>query len=194
MKQIQRFMISEEKERTEWIADWQKDLDSRIALMQSASKYLGGLRTSGSAVYLLNWDEPSVIVWFQHTVTRQLNPFADCIEQDAAIVEGWGCGPVTECFVRVNEARGDRMTGEVGFRFSGKTAASIAPEAVTEQAAPTLFAAIECTADDGTECFRLLRMLEKYRFVPVGRSMNWYVPGSLLSYRLMIPIARGAGL
>lgn len=71
---------------------------------------------AGPSVYLLSWDEPSVIVWFQHTVVRRLHPFADCIKQDAAIVEGWGCGPLMECFVRVNEARGDRMTGEVSIR------------------------------------------------------------------------------
>lgn len=192
LKEIRRFMDADRAEQSALLEGWHRDLENRLALMRSASQYLGGLRSAGPAVYLDNWDEPSVMVWFEHTVERRSNPFADCMEQDAAIVEGWGCGPIAECYVRMKEARGTRMVGEVGFRMARAAAARIPAGTVTEQAGPTLFASMECTSDDTTECFRLLRMLERYGFIPLGRAINRYVPGNLLSYRLMIPIGPGA--
>jgi DNA-binding transcriptional MerR regulator len=192
LQEIRRFMNADKQEQAGLLAGWQRELENRLALMRSASQFLGGLQSAGPVIYLVSWDEPGVVVWFEHTVERRIHPFARCIEQDAATIAEWGFGPVAECFVRVKQARGNRMVGEVGFRLNRGGIERIPAGAVTEMTEPTLFAAMESTAEDSTECFRLLRMLERYGFTPLGRAINRYTPGHLVSYRLMIPIGPSA--
>lgn len=185
---IKRFMASDEKTKKQLLSQWHQDLENKVALMRSAAQYLGGLQSTKQKVYLQTWDEPAAMVWFGHSVARRTHPFAECMVQDARIVKQWGIEPSDECFVRVLQARSDRMEGEVGFRLNRKVLNKVPNTAVIELVEPTLFAFIECTIDDASECVRVLRMLDRYGFLPIGRALNRYIHNDASSYRLMIPI------
>ncbi|GAA0324093.1 hypothetical protein GCM10008967_13280 [Bacillus carboniphilus] len=177
IEHIKEFLKASDEERSELISKWTGAIESRLASLQVAKKYLGQFGPTENQIHLTRWEEPTTLIWFKHTVHREANPFQAAMVRDKELLEKWGIKTSPGIFVRTTSSKGNELSGEVGFcinqdRPSNHKLKEYA--SYIETLEPTLFATMECSTQDEFLCFQYIQMLRKYGFEPSGDKFERY--------------------
>jgi DNA-binding transcriptional MerR regulator len=191
---IRQYLQCNEVEKVTWISKWRKEIDSKLASLNVARKYLYGIEPEDEFVRLIKWDTPVRMVWFRHRVKRERHPFSKVIEERASnLLKQLGI-VCNDAFVLQEQIEGDEMIGKVGFRINEKT--SIPAEwlraSELEVIEPTLFVTLDCLINDDFACFSLMMLLQSFGFDPAGATMEHYQLNDHINYQLMIPVLHGS--
>ncbi|CAG7616494.1 hypothetical protein PAECIP111802_00294 [Paenibacillus allorhizosphaerae] len=195
LAEIREFLHADTAQQWVWMNKWRSDIDAKLSLLHAAKQFLYGVGPRDEHVRLVKWDAPVQMVWFRHQVQRQLNPFAQVMEQRAAQMRNIGLH-VQEAFVKQEQVTGDNMIGKVGFRLRGKV--SFPDEefksAEIETIEPTLFVVLDCLSNDPYACFSTMLVLQSFGYKQVGPNMERYQLHDKSHYEWMIPVVHGSAV
>ena len=174
IEEIKLFLLSSEDQKNHLISKWQQEVESKLASIQIAKRYLGGIRPTENHIHLLKWNEPKTFIWFKHTVDRKIHPFQEAMKIDLDKVLRVGIRKAPGIFVKTLDATGDTMTGEVGFIVERASAThfSAMDDVYVEHIGPQLFATMDCIITDPFLCFIFIPMLQKYGFRTKGQKLE----------------------
>lgn len=194
MEDIRNYMQAEQSERDALIRKWRREIDAKLTNMQIAKQYLNGIRPDETMVKLLRWDECSVMVWFRCTVEQKPDPFAAVREQCMRRLENYGISFHHGIYVRILDAKGGRVTGEVGFRLSDDSQIQV-PELIAADASvkmipvpQMLFVTMDCLVGNDLVCFDFIHLMRKYGFTAAGSTWERYDPDNKRVFQMLIPV------
>lgn len=194
--EIRRFIQASPSEKSDLLERWRRDVEEKLQSLQIAKQYLNGVGPEQSSVQLIKWEEPSVMIWFSHTLSQSKHPYQEPIDSDREELVKARLLTQPGAFIRILEAKGDKLQVEIGFRLlPGSTSIhegqlSSARNYRIELYQPTHFVTLECQANDRLRCIQYTKMLDKYGFKPVGPKWDWYETGEDQIYCTYIPVIR----
>lgn len=196
LTEIREYLSSSKDEQEEWLRKWRLDIDAKLSILHVAKQFLYGIEPRDEHVRLVRWDEPERVLWFRHRVKRQMNPFAQVMEERTEFMKSQGLLYAQDIFVKQDQIDGNEMLGRVGFRLRGKLSL---PEELKqcdiemETFEPTLFVTLDCLSNDPYSCFSLMLLLQSFGFEPTGPNLERYQLNEKLHYELMIPVVHERG-
>lgn len=194
IEQIRIFIHASSVEKHELLERWRKDVEEKLQSLQVAKQYLHGVFPEQSAVQLVKWDEPSIIVWFHHEIVQSKHPYEEPIEIGIKRLAEIGILTAHGAFIRLLAAKGDMLQVDIGFRLLSnhtlkeKLQLPIEWNCSLEKYQPTLFITLECQANDRFMCIQYTRMIDKFGFKPIGPRWDWYEAGRATTYYAYIPV------
>ena len=191
LSDIRAYLAANEEEQQAWLRKWRQNIDAKLSVLQVAKQFLYGIEPRDEHIRLVKWEEPEQLLWFRHRVKRQLNPFAQAMEERTALLKRLGVPHTPDVFVMQDHIEGDEMLGRVGFRLRGKLSLPAELQQldmVIEDLEPTLFVAMDCLSNDPYACFSLMLLLQSFGFEPTGPNIERYPLADKLHYELMIPV------
>ncbi|MFC4098788.1 helix-turn-helix domain-containing protein [Paenibacillus xanthanilyticus] len=195
--EIRRYLEADAAGQAGWLRKWLQDVDAKLLALNVAKQYLEGVDSVDEHIRLVRWSHPTRMLWFRHRVRRQLNPFAQAIDERAAYLEKQGLLHTKEAYVQQEQIIGDEMSGKIGFRIPVKTVLADDwkhnNEVEVEVLQPTLFVTLDCLANDPYACFSLMLVLQSFGFEPAGPNLERYQLNDKLHYQWMIPVVHGQG-
>jgi DNA-binding transcriptional MerR regulator len=193
LSEIRQYLVSDATGQAEWMRKWRRDVEVKLSALNVAKQFLYGIESVDENIQLVRWDAPTNMIWFRHRVKRQLNPFAQVMDERADFLERRGLLHAQEAFVQQEQIFGDEMIAKIGFRFRGK---AVLPdvwkhEAELEVMPATLFVTLDCLSNDPFACFSLMLLLQSFGFEPAGPNLERYQLNDKLHYKWMIPVVHG---
>ncbi|UVI33248.1 helix-turn-helix domain-containing protein [Paenibacillus spongiae] len=192
LREIRSFLSSGDTERIAWVRKWRDEIDAKMASMRIAKQYLQGMESDDQHLRLVKWESAITMLWFPLRVTRRLNPYAEAIEERAAYLYSEYGIRCNEAFVKAENADGDEMIGQVGFRlpksFSATDEFAASMQGRVERIQPTLFVTLACMAADAFACFNLMLLVQRFGFEPTGPKLERYELSNMAVYQWMIPV------
>ncbi|CAM4461069.1 helix-turn-helix domain-containing protein [Paenibacillus tarimensis] len=192
LTELRAYMSADRSGQDEWLEKWRHDIDSRLKTLQAAKQFMYGIKGQDEQIRLVKWDSPVQMVWFRRRVERKLNPFAQAIDEGAALLSSWSLLHTREAFVRHIQMDGNEMAGSIGYRLRGRYAIPddlYKAGAFEEAVEPALFVSLDCLANDPYACFSHMLVLQSFGFDPAGPHMERYQLNDKLHYEVMIPVA-----
>jgi DNA-binding transcriptional MerR regulator len=194
IEEIRSFIQASPSEKNELLERWRRNVEDKLQSLQIAKQYLNGVGPEQSSVQLVKWEEPSVMIWFSHTLTQSRHPYQEPIDSDREELMKARLLTQPGAFVRVLAAKGDRLQVEIGFRLLTGSASiqegqlPLVENCRIEHYQPTHFVTLECKTNDRLRCIQYTKMLDKYGFEPVGPKWDWYETGDAPIYYAYIPV------
>ncbi|WP_316569606.1 MerR family transcriptional regulator [Neobacillus sp. YIM B06451] len=186
---IHSYLEADEEKRQYLLSGWRQEVESKLASLQVAKKYLNGMNAKEQHMHLVRWDEQPTFIWFRHTVQRKLNPFQAAMLSDLGKTKQFGLDVRPGIYLRTLDSKGDTLTGEVGFILTGKPSHLPAGgEMYFEKLKPMLYATLECNVNDPFICFQFMRQVHRFGFKSNGVKLEKFDSPSAQTFRYMIPI------
>ncbi len=190
---IREFLNADEAKQLEWMNKWRRDIDAKLSVLHVAKQFLFGIEPKDEHIRLVKWDTQVHMIWFRHQVKRQMNPFAQVIEERAELLRSKGLLHAQEAFVKQEHIVGNEMIGKVRFRLRSKVSLpdKLLNEVEIETIEPTLFVVMDSFSNDPYACFSLMLLLQSFGFEPAGPNLERYQLNDKLHYEWMIPVVHG---
>jgi len=191
IEEIKSFLTSHEEQKQQFLAKWKEDVQSKLEALTIAKQYLTGMNIKENHLYLVKWDEPFTIVWFQHTVKRKIQPFHDVVEKDLHQLKSIHNNLSSSFLIKYLTSKGKEVTGENGFIVRDWVSNEQLPEhAYSERWEPTLFASMECSVENEFICFQFIQMIKQYGFIPNGTKFEKYESIHSQTFHYLIPLLK----
>jgi DNA-binding transcriptional MerR regulator len=191
---IRLFLQSTLKEQEQLLEKWRQKVEESLKSLQVAKQYLNGLQPGQKALQMVNWEEPSVMVWFNHSFNHSLHPYHEPIEQNKLRLSKAKINVFPDCFVRLLDAHSGTLQVEIGYRLQPNVQDSklkqLPPDwsCRIELLNPTLFITLESKTADKFMCMQYTRTLSKHGFKPTGPRWDRYEHGIDDTFLVYIPV------
>ncbi|QRK10553.1 MerR family DNA-binding transcriptional regulator [Archangium violaceum] len=185
---IRHFLGLGLEERAALLARWRDEARARLLTVQLAEQYLQGLHPEGPSIHLHRWEKPSQLLWFPATAPVRPQPFLRAISERRRQLEKLGVPIASGGYVRTLDVEASTLVGEVGFRIEVGRKRSLPAQVRVQEVPPTLFASLECTADDDKAAHRVFRFLDHFGFTPSGLHLERYLLGAGGRYQLLLSV------
>ncbi|MDF2629090.1 MAG: hypothetical protein K0R39_2921 [Symbiobacteriaceae bacterium] len=185
---IREFLRFDREGRARLIAQWQKEVTARLLTIRMAGQYLHGMGPDQPPIHLHRWEEPSLLIWFPALGPAGPLPFVQAVAQRTQEADRLRLPVLSGGYVRSLDVIGGRISGEVGFRVTGKKGLKLPTDARVQEVPPTLFATIECYVDDDKSAHRVFRFMQQFGYQALGLSLERYIPGESDRYQLLIAV------
>lgn len=181
---IGRFLDLDAAGRAALLARWRREATARLLTVQMAGQYLNRLQPDQPQIHLLQWEEPSTLLWFPVSAPPGPLPFADAA---ADLTRRLG-NVLSGGYVRTLDLLNGMLKGEVGVRVQFRRGQRPPAEARVQEIPPTLFAMLECTTADEKAAHRIFRFMHEFGFTPTGLHLERYLEGESDRYQLLIAV------
>lgn len=195
IQDIKTYLEAEEARRHELVLEWRKRIVDKLSTLKVAQQYLGGFLPRENLLHLTKWEEQTFI-WFKHRVPRKERAFQEVMATDQKLVAQWGNEVSPSIFIRTLDAKAGEMLGEVGFIVNPAKLTLPQAEAgldvYVQTMEPTLFAMLECSADDPFLCFRFIQLIRQYGFKVDGLKLEKYDTPFEEKFVYLIPLMKSS--
>jgi DNA-binding transcriptional MerR regulator len=196
MDEIRLFLQSTLNEQDLLLEKWRQRVEDSLNSLQIAKQYLKGLQPGQKALQMVNWEHPSVMIWFNHSMHRSPHPYHEPIELDSLRLSNAKIDAFPDCYVRLLDARAGNLQAEIGYRLQHHVHESKLKNLPSEwhsrieQLNPTLFVTLESETADKFMCMHYMRTLLKHGFKSLGPRWDRYEHGADDTFLIFIPVNR----
>jgi hypothetical protein len=117
MDEIRLFLKSTLKEQDILLEKWRQRVEESLYSLQVAKQYLNGLQPGQKALQMVNWENSSDMVWFNHSLTQSLHPYHEPIELNKLRLATAKVHVFPDSYVRALDARAGDLQAEIGYRL-----------------------------------------------------------------------------
>lgn len=190
---IARFMNAQPEEREKLLQRWRHESEVKLLSVQIANQFLLGFNPERNELHLVNIEQELFVVWYTVTVPHEGPlPFMETILKQRRHLLANGVKVIDDGFVRVLNAEGNLLVGEIGFHIRPKDVNKLPrPERgfAIRQIPFALFATLEHKYGETYVCRRIVSILQKFGFEQAGDHFDKYIPGSRDRVMLYVPVA-----
>lgn len=191
IKEIREFLSANKDEKELLVTMWRSGVKAKLRSLEIARKYLGGFDPTEQQIYLNKWEQPLTLIWFKHQVKRVELPFREAMKERQDTLANWGIKPCLGVYVRTVDVKSEYMDGEIGFVVNEADLFDIdyqTENAYIETMEPTLFAILDCLANDPFICFQYIQLVRRYGFETLDNKLEKYEAWDDDVYKLLIPL------
>lgn len=194
LSDIAAFMKAAPEERDNMLMRWRHESEVKLLCVQVANQFLQGFNHEQNELHLVSFEKELFMIWYTVAVPDQGPlPFMEAILKQKKELISFGVKVIDYGFVRTLSVKDNEIIGEIGFQIRSNDVRKIPIHSIRyiiREIPFALFATLEHKYGETYVCYRILSMLRKFGFVPIGEHFDKYLAGNQERLMLYVPVAK----